>query len=134
MVTRVHAKRLLILSVLLAGCASPLRSLSDYRIEGPDRAIEDLPSILPSDKLRDGTFEVPNTEKWFAIARDRQLVGKPLDAAITAYGNDYLIASGFNPRHARVYYKLAGTHSWGVYGVLILDERLRVAAVTTDPG
>jgi hypothetical protein len=129
-----HLKRLLLLlSISLAGCASPPRSLSEYRTEGPDRANEDLPSILPSGELRDGTFEVPNTEKWFRIARDRQLVGKPLDAGIAAYGEDYLISSAFDPRHARVYYKLAGTHSWGVYGVLILDERLRVTAVTTDP-
>jgi hypothetical protein len=109
-------------------------SLSDYRTEGPDRSIEDLPTILPSSQFRDGTFEVPNTEKWFGIARERRLVGKPLDAAIAAYGEDYLISSAFDPRHARVYYKLAGTHSWGVYGVLILDEQLRVTAVTTDPG
>jgi hypothetical protein len=129
-----HIKRLLlVLSISLAGCASRLPSLSDYRTEGPDRAIEDLPSILPSGELRDGTFEVPNTEKWFRIAQDRRLIGKPLDAAIAAYGHNYLISSAFDPPHARVYYKLAGTHSWGVYGVLILDERLKITAVTTDP-
>lgn len=116
----------------LSGCESD-RSLTDYHIESDQQMVEDLPAILPANEYRDGVFAVPNTEAWFRLAAEHELVGKSIDAAIDVYGNDYLISEPLDVRRPRMYYKLAGSHSWGVYGVIVLDDQLNIVEVTLDP-
>src|SRR5262245_34187232 len=120
---------LLIAVTALCGCVHTPDPIVRYKTEdsSDEWALCDLPSIL---KTPDAHNE-PNIDVWYRLAESNRLVGKGIDDVIRVYGKDYLISLYRGRREPRMYYHLAGTHSWGVFGVVVLDADLRVREVTT---
>jgi len=124
-----NASWLLVAVTTLFGCAHTADPIASYKIDDPtDRdAIYDLPTILET------TRNIANIEEWFRLAETHQLVGKGIDDAIRVYGQHYLISLHRGRKGPRMYYHLAGTRSWGVFGVVVLDRDLRVREIKIDP-
>ena len=127
----INASGLLVAVTMLCGCATTRHPMVSYKMANPadPYALCDLPSILtlPCEP------NTANLEEWYRLAKAHRLVGKRIDDAIAVYGDDYLISLYRGRREPRMYYHLAGTHSWGVHGVVVLDANLTVREITLDP-
>ena len=122
---------LLIAVTALCGCVHTPDPIAGYKVDVPagEWSLNALPPILNEP----GPPNEANIDEWYRLAEANRLVGKRIDDVIRIYGQDYLISLYRGRRQPRMYYHLAGTRSWSVFGVVVLDANLRVREVTMDP-
>ena len=129
-----------VLAVLTLAPSCATDPLLQYKLADPGdpHDLADLPCILQLPPTEEQKKNLPPTrwwnydeKKWFA--EGKRLIGKTIDDVIDVYGPDYLVSLYRGRDEPRVYYHFAGTHSWGIYAVVVLDRNLRVKYVDTDP-
>ena len=140
-------KMLIILLTIFLSC----QTLSDkdpimkYNLEKPDdpHGMNNLPCILTLPLTEKVKEEIEKGErspttvfnydegKWFS--EGKKLIGKPIDEVIRVFGEDYLISLYRGREEPRMYYRFAGTYSWGIWGVVVLNRDLTVKYFDTDP-
>jgi hypothetical protein len=81
-----------------------------------------------------GSVTNANFNAWYESAARHQLIGKPVEAAIRVYGEDYVEVRNRNRGEHRLYYRLAGDDQWGIWGMIVLDSARTVLRIGTDPG
>jgi hypothetical protein len=81
-----------------------------------------------------GTASEANLNAWYRLAAEQQLIGKPMQAAERAYGDQYVILRDRERGLRLLYYRLAGDEFWGMWGVVEVDASRTIVRVTTDPG
>jgi hypothetical protein len=125
-------------AVFVSSCAGD--PLLNYRLEDPAdvQDLDRLPCILQLPPTEEQKRTLPPTRwwswdesRWFA--EGRRLVGKSIDDVIAVFGEDYVVQLHKGRDEPRMYYHFAGTCSWGVFGVAVLDRDLRVKYFDTDP-
>lgn len=143
--TRFIKKRSIILEsifLVICGCASQpvIDPIFNYKLEDPNSPhdLADLPCILQLPLTEEQKRDLPptqwwnyDTEKWFE--EGKKLIGKSIDEVINVFGGSYLICLEWGRDEPRMYYHFAGTHSWGIFGVVVLNRDLSVKYFDTDP-
>lgn len=122
--------------LLIPGCFRGDDPLGKYRIENEHeegRQLATLPVVLRLPDLRPGVQRRANTKEWFRLARENELVDKTIDDAIDVYGDNYIVSLFHTRKEPRMYYRLSGAYTSGVFGVVVLDKKLKIKAITTDP-
>ena len=122
--------------VLTTGGCRKEDPITFYKLEHryeKDRQIKSLPIILLIPNQPPGLKQKANTQEWYRLAKENALVGKTIDEAIETYGENYVISLQFGREQPYMYYRLSGADATGIYGIVILDKKLRITKVSTDP-
>ena len=141
-------KKLVFIYLVIFLSCQPLNEkdpLFKYKMKNPEdpHCMDNLPCILTLPLAKETIEEIekghrsPTTvfnydeEKWFS--EGKILIGKTIDDVIRTFGADYLISLSQGREEPRMYYHFAGTYSWGIWGVVVLNRDLTVKYFDTDP-